>query len=97
MTEFSNMGSITNLKENKTVFIPCECENEILMVKYDHEWKMAEISIYEHIGFRNKLSLWQKIRYVCRILWYGYPYGDQIVLVPKQLKELKSFLGSLDL
>ena len=90
------MGSVTNLKTNKTLFIPCNCQNEIMKIEFDHETKIAEFAIYHHnIKMSNKLSLWQKIRYIIQIIFYGYPYGDQIVLDEKQLKELRVFLSGL--
>ena len=92
------MGSVTNLKENKTLFIPCNCRNEILMIEYDHEMKIADFAIYEHyVGHTHKLSLWQRLRYCWRVFIYKKPYADQLLLDHKQLKELKEFLSSLDL
>lgn len=92
------MGSVTNLRTNKTLFIPCNCRNELLKIEFDHELKLAEFAIYHHnIKISNRLSLWQKIRYIIQIILHGNPYGDQIVLDEKQLKELKLFLGTLDL
>jgi hypothetical protein len=95
---FLNMGSVTNLKENKTLFIPCGCRSEILVIEYDHDMAMADIAIYEHyVGYKNKLSLWQRFRYCWQVLFNKKPYADQMMLDNKQLKELESFLSSLDL
>lgn len=92
------MSVLTILDSNKTVFLCCDCKNEILMIDYDHELKIADFAIYEHRpSVTHKLSLWQRIRYALRTLIYGKPYGDQMVLGHKQLKELHSFLGGLDL
>ena len=92
------MGSVTNLKENKTLFITCDCRNEILMIEYDHDIRMADCAIYEHyIGHTHKLSLWQRLRYCWRVLIHKKPYADQLMLNNKHLKELKDFLCSLDL
>lgn len=92
------MGNITNLKDNKTIFVPCDCRGEILMIEYDHEIQMADLAIYEHKAvLKKKMSLWQRLRYCWQILVYQKPYGDQMMLNNKQLLELKSFLGILDL
>lgn len=92
------MGSITNLKENKTLFITCGCRSEILMIEYDHEMKMADFAIYEHqTSYRFKMSLWQRLRYCWQVLFYKKPYADEIMLDHKQLLDLKNFLSSLDL
>lgn len=92
------MGNVTNLKTNKTLFIPCDCRSEILMIEYDHEIKMADFAIYEHqIVHKSKMSFWQRLRYVYHILVNKKPYADQIILNHKQLSDLKIFLSSLDL
>ena len=92
------MGSVTNLKTNKTLFIPCGCRNEILVIEYDHEWNMADLSIYEsYVGYKHKLSIWQRLRYCYQVLINKKPYADQITLDNKQICSLKKFLLSLDL
>ena len=92
------MGSVTNLKENKTLFTPCDCLSEILVIDYDHEIKMADVAIYEMAhSFRSKMSLWQRFRYCWQVLIHKKPYADAIVLSNKQLLEIKQFLSSLDL
>ena len=92
------MGSLTNLKTNKTLFIPCDCRSEILCVEYDHELKMADFAIYHNkSAFSFKMSLWQRLRYCWQVLWYKKLYADMITLDNKQLKDLQSFLQTLDL
>lgn len=92
------MGSLTNLKENKTLFILCDCHSEILVIEYDHHLKMADLAIYEtDASFRAKMSLWQRLRYCWRVLWYKKPYADEIMMSNKQLLDLKKFLASLNL
>ena len=96
--ERKKMGSVTNLKENKTLFIPCSCKSEILAVEYDHSIEMADFAIYENqASYSHKLSLWQRIRYCYQILVYKKPYADQIMLDKKQLKDLQKFLNGLSL
>lgn len=90
------MGSVTNLNENKTLFIPCGCRSEILVIEYDHEWKMADVAIYEHsVSLRHKISFFQRLRYCWSILWLKKLYSDQICLDHKQLVELKGFLQNI--
>lgn len=92
------MGSITNLSENKTLFIPCSCKSEILVIEYDHEIQLADLAIFEnYTSYSHKMSLWQRLRYCFRVLVYKKPYADQMVLDNNQLKDLQKFLGSLNL
>lgn len=92
------MGSTTNLKENKTLFIPCGCRSEILVIEYNHETGLANFAIYEHpISYKYKLSVWQRLSYCYRILFNKKLYADQITLNKEQLKELKQFMHILDI
>lgn len=92
------MGNVTNLKENKTIFIPCDCRSEILLIEYDHEVRMADLAIYESsASYKHRMSLWQRMRYCWQVLWHKKPYSDYMMLNHRQLKELKQFLSSLDL
>ena len=92
------MGSVTNLSEDKTLFIPCDCRSEILMIEYDHHLKMADLAIYEtDAAYRAKMSLWQRLKYCWRVLWHKKPYADEIMLDHKQLRDLQQFLGTLNL
>lgn len=98
MKGFSNMGSVTNLSENKTLFIPCDCRSEILVIEYDHEYKMADVAIYEHgVSLRHKMSLYQRLRYCWHVFFNKKPYADQIMLDNRQLLDLKNFINDLDL
>lgn len=92
------MTNLTNLKTNKTLFVPCDCRSEILMIEYDHEIKIADLAIYEHyFSYKHKMSFWQRLRYCWQVLWNKKPYADQMTLNDKQLLEIKVFLSSLDL
>lgn len=92
------MGSVTNLKENKTLFIMCDCRSEVLVIEYDHEYNMADLAIYQtDAAYKTKMSLWQRLRYCWQVLWHKKPYADEIMMDNKQLLELKLFLSSLDL
>lgn len=90
------MGNLTNLKTNKTIFIPCDCTQEILYIEYDHELKLADLAIFSSINsVLSNMSWCQKIKYIWKVLVNHTPYTDQIILNKKQLKELKDFLSSV--
>ena len=96
--ERKKMGSVTNLKENKSLFIPCSCKSEILVIEYDHEIQLADLAIFEHYtNYSHKMSLWQRLRYCYKVLFERKPYADQMVLDNKQLKDLQKFLNGLTL
>jgi hypothetical protein len=92
------MGSLTSLKENKTLFVPCSCKSEILVIEYDHEIELADLAIFEHYtNYSHKMSLWQRLRYCYQVLINKKPYADQMMLDNNQLKDLKKFLNGLTL
>lgn len=92
------MSSVTtSFEKNKTLFFLCDCRNEVLFIEYDHEINMADFAIYSsYMSHRHSLSLWQRIRYAIRVLFYKRPYSDQIMLNRDQLHDLKLFLGSIE-
>jgi hypothetical protein len=97
-SERKKMGSITNLRENKSLFIPCSCKSEILVIEYDHEIQLADLAIFEnYTNYSHKMSLWQRLRYCYKVFFEKKPYADQMVLDDKQIKDLRKFLNELDL
>ena len=97
MKEFSENTknlSMTKFEENKTTFMLCECKSEVLVIEYDFEYELTELSIYENLSsYSHKMSFWQKLRYIYQLLVKGRPYSDQMILTKKQLKELSSFIN----
>ncbi len=97
MKEYSEKAKILSMvkfEKNKTLFMLCDCKNEVLVLEYDHEYDFTELSIYESISsYGYRMSFWQKLRYIYRILVNGKPYSDQIILNKEQLKDLSSFIN----
>jgi len=86
----------TKNNDQRTIFIRCGCQNEMLVLDYDGEIDMIDLAIYEiNISYKHKMSLWQKARYIYQILIYGEPYMDQITLNRDQINELKAFLDTV--
>lgn len=91
------MVMVTNFDTNHSVFFQCNCKQEILVIDYDHECKIADLAIYEsQSSFYHKLSLWQRLRYSFQTIFTGKPYHDQIILDSIQLEQLKNFLFSIE-
>lgn len=88
----------TNQKINdfRTVFIRCDCDSEVLVMRYDSEIDMIDISLFEnHLSFRNKMTWFQKFKYIYQVIINGHPYTDQIILSRKNIEEMKDFLTTL--
>jgi len=80
----------------RTIFIRCSCQSEMLVLDYDGEFDIVDLSIYKiDLSYKYIMSWYQKARYIYQILRYGQPYSDQIVLDRKQINELKTFLDSI--
>ena len=81
-------------EKNKTTFILCDCRSEVLVLDHDIEYGLTELSIYENMSsYGHKMSFWQKIRYIYRVLVHNRPYSDQIILNQNQLKDLGMFIN----
>jgi len=97
MKEFSEKVKMLNMvkfEKNRTTFILCDCRSEVLVLEYDSECDLIELSIYENLSsYSCKMSFWQKLRYIYQVLIKGRPYSDQIILNKEQLKDLSSFIN----
>ena len=79
--------------QNNIHFELCDCRSEVLVLEYDSESGLMDLAIYEHsVSFRNKMNLYQKLRYIWQVCRYNRPYNDQIVLDKDQIQNLKEFL-----
>lgn len=87
---------IVRFEKNKTIFLMCNCKSEILFIEHDFEHGLTELSLYENMSsYKHKMSFWQKIRYIYKVLADNSPYIDQIILDKNQLKKLSDFINSL--
>jgi hypothetical protein len=90
------MGSLNVYEKNKVIFFLCDCHSEVLVIEYDKELGLADLSVYENrASYKHKLSFWQRFRHIWHIIVRGTPYSDQILLNKNQIKELKTFLNAL--
>lgn len=96
MKESSGKNQNQKVNDFRIGFIRCDCESEILVVRYDGEFDMLDLCIYEtKSSFYHKMTLWQKLRYVYQLFKTGQPYTDQMILHRDQIEELKGFLNSI--
>jgi hypothetical protein len=100
MKESSEKTKILNMikfEKNKTSFILCDCKSEVLVLEYDDEYDLMEMSIYENLSsYSHKMSFWQKLRYIYQVLVKSRPYSDQMILNKEQIKHMANFLTSID-
>lgn len=72
------------------IYIPCDCSAEILRIEFDNENKQYYLSIYEYKS--NKYPISQKLRWIWRIIRYGTPYGDQVVINQEKAQKIGKWL-----
>lgn len=93
-----NHSTVTIFDKEHIKFILCDCKNEVLVIDYGNLTKTINLAIYESLSsFKHKMSWYTKIKYIWRILTHKYPYNDQIILNPKQTKDLLKFLQEVAL
>lgn len=96
MKESSAKNQNQKVNDFRIGFIRCDCDSEILVVRYDAEVDMLDLGIYEtRSSFANTVSFWQKLKYIYHFLKKGFVHTDQIVLQRNQIEELKGFINSL--
>lgn len=79
--------------KNNIHFELCGCKSEVLVLEYDQEIGLMDLAIYEHtVSFNNKMSWFQKLRYIWQVMRHNRPYNDQIILDKNQIQKLKLFL-----
>lgn len=79
-----------------TAFIRCNCDSEVLAVRYDGEYDLLDLCILETKGsFQYKMTWWNRLRYIYQVLKTGQPFSDQIVLEHEQIQELAGFLNKI--
>jgi hypothetical protein len=95
-SEKEKILSMVKFEKNKTTFILCDCRSEVLVLEYDYEYELMELSIYENLSsYSYKMSFWQKLRYIYQVLIKNRPYSDQIILNKDQIKHITNFLTSI--
>jgi hypothetical protein len=80
-------------KNYKDDYIACSCGTEgLYLIKYNDEDDVY-LSIWQ-MGYNknNKLSWYQRLRYVWKIISTGTPYNDQIVLDNDACKKIVDFI-----
>ena len=75
---------------NNELYIQCDCSAEVLKIEFDKEDKQYYISIYEYKT--NKYPIKQKLKWIWRIIRYGTPYGDQVVISEEKARKIGRWL-----
>lgn len=73
-------------------FYECSCMGEGIMLSYEYEEDFSPMIDMAFFGLgmsgRQPLTLKERLRWCWRILRYGYPFTDQVMLRPETAKKL---------
>jgi hypothetical protein len=69
-------------------FFQCDCCMEGLVFEYDSEYKEVSLALWQYGGYSEKLDWKNRIRWCWNILRKGLPWVDQIMMKPKEARQL---------
>lgn len=96
MKESSEKRNPSKNNSYRIAYIPCSCDGEILVARYDGEFDMLDLCLFEsQNSFKFKMKLWHKLRYIYQLFRTGQPFTDQIILQRDKIEELKGFLNTI--
>lgn len=74
-------------------FILCDCNCDALLLSKDEDESMLYISLWSRGRVANRLPFWDRVKWACRMIWDGNPFGDEVVLDKSKVIELKKWLS----
>lgn len=78
--------------KDKRLYLQCECGCEVMSIEQDEEIdSFYYVSIYK-LYDRNKLNWKDRFGHIWRIIIYGSPYEDQMVLTKDELNKINDIL-----
>lgn len=87
-------------QKNNELIIRCECGTDILMV---HEWREKysgfksqtfDLAMFSYGQYQNKPSFIERLKYCWMHLRTGKIFSDEIIMTPKDAKQLADFINS---
>jgi hypothetical protein len=79
------------------LFLKCDCHTEGIEVQYyreDDTDRGFYINYWKYgIGGRySSVSLWDRLRFACKLLFRGTLHGDQVMLEPDKAEKMRDYL-----
>jgi hypothetical protein len=79
--------------DSNEIFIKCECGAEGMMVNHDSEYSQYYFSYWRYGSDPRGHSLWHRIKYAMQVIFRGKIWNDEIILGPREAKELVEFIN----
>ena len=79
------------------LFLRCDCHTEGVEVQYyceDDKDRGFYINYWKYgiDGRYSSVSLWDRLRFACKLLFKGTLHGDQIMLEPHKAEKMRDYL-----
>jgi hypothetical protein len=75
-------------------FIKCACYGHLMELEYDREYNQYYLTIWSSGFKREKLSWYDRIRWIWNILKTGNPWSDMFIINESTRKEIVEFLDN---
>lgn len=79
------------MKKENELHLTCSCHSHELHIEKDHEDDMWYISFWQR-GYTTDTSWRYRLKCIWYILKHGRPYGDEVILETKDLRELNRYI-----
>jgi hypothetical protein len=80
------------MKKGNELHITCACHSHELHFDKDTEMDMWYVSFWQR-GYVEETSWRYRLKCIWHILVHGRPYGDEVVLDKKDIKELQEYIN----
>tara|TARA_Y100000593_G_scaffold42861_1_gene82058 strand:- start:27012 stop:27350 length:339 start_codon:yes stop_codon:yes gene_type:complete len=77
---------------DKEKFFKCSCYGEGMFVTRFEDENEYYFSMWSQGYYPRNMSLWQRIKFACKVLWTGEAWEDELVLEPKVVRELSEWI-----
>ena len=79
--------------DSNEIFIKCECGTGGMMVNHDTEYNQYYFSYWGYGTNPKNHGLWRRIKYAMRVIFQRKIWDDEIILGPREAKELVEFVN----
>ena len=79
------------MKKENELHLTCSCHSHELHIEKDHEDDMWYVSFWQR-GYTTDTSWRYRLKCIWYILKHGRPYGDEVILETKDLRELNRYI-----
>jgi hypothetical protein len=76
-------------------FFKCSCHGEGMFVMKFHDEPQIYFSYWGQGFYPRRMTLWQRVRFACKVIWTGEAWEDEVILEPEEAEKLALWLNEL--